>query len=110
MAERPLSMGCTESWSGCLGWGVVLAAVAVIRRGVVSGRGVAVAAGRGWIGQIRLSEGVARVGEVVGQGLLDGAQLVADAGEEGQVASGLAAGAGSAPVGAPGVLALAFGH
>ena len=63
-------------------------------------------------GSVRSGSGrsVAGVGDVVGEGLLDGRELVADAGEERQVGSGCPAGAGAVPVGAPGVLALAFGH
>src|ERR1017187_8737052 len=96
--RRPLSVGCTESWSDCLG------------RGVVSTGDVAVAAGRDRIGEVRSGGRVARVGDVIGQSLLNGAQLVADAGEEGQVASGFAARAGGVPVSAPGALTLAFSH
>src|ERR1017187_6158147 len=102
--RRPLSVGCTESWSDCLGRGVLLDAVAIAaaRRGVVSTGDVAVAAGRDRIGEVRSGGRVARVGDVIGQSLLNGAQLVADAGEEGQVASGFAARAGGVPVSAPG--------
>ena len=46
--------------------------------------------------------GVALVGEVAGDGLLDRAERVAALGEEGQPGSGVGAGALAVPVGAPG--------
>src|ERR1022692_3333956 len=83
-----------------------ICATPVVLTGGVFSSGV-VAAGHGLTAQAVTAgnwfrRAVAGVGDVVGQGLLDAGELVADAGQEREVAAGVAAGAGAVAVGAPG--------